>query len=85
MLASTGIGQYRVASINDAGLINFIGMKFGVLGVVFVLALMFVSLTYQRFIMAFSIMITKISFMFPVFIIVLVPFLLSKSRDKAIL
>ncbi|WP_127908156.1 hypothetical protein [Aeromonas hydrophila] len=85
MLASTGIGQYRVASINDAGLINFIGMKFGVLGVVFVLALMFVNLTYQRFIMAFSIMITKISFMFPVFIIVLVPFLLSKSRDKAIL
>ncbi len=85
MLASTGVGEYRVASINDAGLINFIGMKFGIIGVVLVLALMFINLSYQRFMMAFSIMITKVSFMFPVFIVVLVPFLLNKNRDKAVL
>ncbi|EJY0884480.1 hypothetical protein OE987_003102 [Vibrio cholerae] len=84
ILASTGVGQYRIASVNDAGLINFIGMKFGLIGVSIVLLFVFSRFGYQKLMMCLSVLITKISFMFPLFIVVLIPFLLDKYRDRHI-
>lgn len=70
-MLSSGMAGYRIASLNDAGLINFIGMKFGLIGVFIIFILMLWKLTFQNFLMVFTVLLTKISFMFPLFIIML--------------
>ncbi|MFZ3410116.1 hypothetical protein [Vibrio chagasii] len=73
--------EYRIASFNDAGLINYIALKFGLLGLFLPVFIMFYFRKSKSKILCISsLLISKLSYIHPVFYLAIIPmFFINKN------
>lgn len=83
LYAKITYGDYSVAALNDAGLFNFIYLKFGILSIIPICYLFYKINRVSSKLLFACILISKISFMFPVLYLALIPSLMVKKQKKA--
>ncbi|HHQ6549496.1 TPA: hypothetical protein ACSTJE_004534 [Serratia fonticola] len=81
LYAKISYGDYSVAALNDAGLINFIFLKFGVFALLPVTYLFYRTKGITLKLLFVCVFISKISFLFPILYLAIVPTLVV-SKEK---
>ncbi|WP_272515412.1 hypothetical protein [Providencia sp. PROV214] len=75
-------GDHSVAALNDAGLFNFIYLKFGILSIIPICYFFYKIKGVSLKLLFACILISKISFMYPVLYLALIPSLMVKKQKK---
>ncbi len=78
------LGEYSIAALNDAGLISYLVLKFGVLIIIPIVCLFWKIKGASMKILFCCILISKISFVFPILYLAIIPALVKpkESRNK---